>query len=82
MLTCLTALIQLGTLLDNAGKFGELVHRGTIEAVVAKYPREGWSGCFAGTVREEIGLKPWANSTRIEGFAEAVEGNELMKKWD
>jgi cyanamide hydratase len=68
--------------LDNAGLHPELVHQETIENVVKAYPRNGWTGCFASVVRKECELKPWANTTRIEGFAEMVEGNELMRPYD
>ncbi|KAL1635101.1 hypothetical protein SLS56_001853 [Neofusicoccum ribis] len=81
-ISCVGLLVQLATLLDNAGKFKDLVHPETIKNVVEKYPRNGWSGCFAKTIREEIGLKPWAHSTAIDGFAEMVEDNELMKEYD
>jgi cyanamide hydratase len=33
-------------------------------------------------IREEIGLKPYCHSTVIEGFADLVENNELMKPYD
>ncbi|KAL9107968.1 MAG: hypothetical protein Q9227_007183 [Pyrenula ochraceoflavens] len=82
--TLVTALIQIATILDNVGKFGELVSRETIEAVVKEYPREGWSGCFAETLRKENEVKGWCNSSRLgaEDFPRAVEGNELMAKYD
>lgn len=31
----------------------ELVSKGTIEEVVKAYPRKGWSGCFAKTIKKE-----------------------------
>ncbi|OQO12199.1 hypothetical protein B0A48_02840 [Cryoendolithus antarcticus] len=82
MLTELTAAIHFGTLLDNAGKFAELVDRVTIESVVEAWPRGGWTGCFAHVLREEMGRKPWCNSTRIEGFVGLVEGNGVMAEFD
>ncbi|KAK7611154.1 hypothetical protein IWX49DRAFT_634696 [Phyllosticta citricarpa] len=54
----------------------------TVEAVVREWPRKGWSGCFATTIREEIVLKPWAHSTAIDGFVEMVESNEITKNYD
>lgn len=56
--------------------------KGVIEQAVREYPRNGWSGCFARTIREEIAQKPWCHSTAIPGFAEAVEGNKLMEPYD
>lgn len=80
--TELTAIIQFATVLDNAGMFPELVHRDTIRSIVSEYPRLGWTGCFAEVIRKECGLKPWANTTRIDGFAEMVEDNKLMAEFD
>ncbi|OQO05112.1 hypothetical protein B0A48_08132 [Cryoendolithus antarcticus] len=81
-MTELTAAVHFGTLLDNAGKFVELVDRVTVESVVKAWPREGWTGCFAHVLREEMGRKPWCNSTRIEGFVELVQGNGVMAEFD
>lgn len=66
------------------GANAELVSRATIEDAVRGFPRKGWSGCFAGTVKREVALKPWANSTRLgeEDFPKAVEGNEVMAEYD
>lgn len=75
-------LVQLATVFDNIGGHGELVGREIIEEVVERWPRIGWSGCFAATVREEVRAKPWCHTTSIEGFAEKVEGNELMARWE
>ncbi|KAF1982211.1 cyanamide hydratase [Aulographum hederae CBS 113979] len=82
--TAVGGLIVLSTLLDNVGVgFAEgLVHGRVVEDVVARWPRKGWSGCFARVVREEVGRKPWAHSTVIEGFAEKVEGNKVMEKYE
>ncbi|KAF2144208.1 uncharacterized protein K452DRAFT_223529 [Aplosporella prunicola CBS 121167] len=82
MISCVGLLVQLATMFDNMGDFKELVHPDTIKNVVEKYPRNGWSGCFGKTIREEIALKPWAHSTAIDNFAEMVEGNELMKPYE
>ena len=82
MVTALTASILFATLLDNAGRWVELVHKDTIEAVVMRWPRKGWTGCFADVVRKEIATKPWSNSTRIVGFADIVEENEVMRPYD
>ncbi len=61
-----------------------LVHVKTIENVVAAFPRKGWSGCFAGTIREENAAKPWAHTKHLgeKAFPEGVEGNELMAPYD
>lgn len=82
MVSTLTAIIHFATVLDNAGLHGELVAQGTIESVVKAFPREEWTGCFASVVRKECQVKPWSNTTRIEGFAEMVEANKLMEPYD
>jgi cyanamide hydratase len=81
--TMLTAITHFATVLDNAGLHAkELVHEETIKTVTGKYPRNGWTGCFAAVVRKECELKPWANTSRIEGFAEMVENNKVMEPYD
>jgi len=78
----LCALIHLVTIFDNIGHNSKLVHKSTIESVTAAFPRNGWSGCFAETIEKEIAAKPWCHSTAIDGFAEAVRGNELMQPYE
>lgn len=81
-ITSLGFVIQIATLLDNAGLQVDLVHPDTIRAVSTKYPREGWTGCFADVVRREIETKPWAHSTAIDGFVEKVEANDVMRPYE
>lgn len=81
-ITTLTAIIHFATVLDNAGLHGELVAKETIESITQAFPRNGWTGCFASVVRKECEIKPWANTTRIDGFAEMVEANHLMRPYD
>ncbi|KAF1993132.1 cyanamide hydratase [Amniculicola lignicola CBS 123094] len=75
-------LIQLATVFDNMGINPHLIDSSTIESVVAAFPRHQWSSCFAATIREEVGLKPWCHTTSIEDFATGVENNKLMYKYD
>jgi len=81
-ITTVGQLIQLATVFDNIGMNPELIHKETIESVTAKFPRNKWSSCFAATIREEIGLKPWSHTTAIGGFGERVESNKLMEPYD
>lgn len=83
-ITFLGQLIQLATIYDNVGKRPELVHQKTRDEVVAKFPRLQWSSCFAKTLRQEIGLKPWAHSTHLGGadFPRGVEQNKLMAPYE
>ncbi len=60
----------------------QLIDTATIESVTTLFPRNKWSSCFAATIREEVGLKPWSHTTSIEGFAEGVEGNKLMEAYE
>ncbi|KAJ8117882.1 hypothetical protein OPT61_g1023 [Boeremia exigua] len=68
--------------LDNAGANPHLIATETIEQVVAKYPRKGWSSCFATCMTKEMDLKPWCRTTAQEGFVESIAGNELMAPFD
>lgn len=72
----------MGCYLDNKGSIKEMVHQGTIDDVTARFPRLKWSSCFATTIREEVGIKPWSHTTALEGFAEGVENNELMAAYE
>lgn len=83
-LTRIGALVQLATIFDNMGENEQLVHRETIDSVVGKWPRMKWSSCFAKTIREENGLKPWAHTTHLgeEDFPVGVENNKLMAPYD
>ncbi|KAF4458843.1 cyanamide hydratase [Fusarium albosuccineum] len=87
-ITFLGQLIQLATIYDNVGdhpnvkKFGEIIHEKTRDEVNKNFPREGWLGCFADTIRREEGLKPWCHTTHIPDFAAKVEGNQLMKPYE
>lgn len=73
-----------GVRTDNMGMHKELVSEETIRNVVKVYPRLGWSKCFAATIREENGLKPWCHTTALgeEEFPNGVLGNELMNKYE
>ncbi|OTB02605.1 hypothetical protein M426DRAFT_74535 [Hypoxylon sp. CI-4A] len=83
-ITFLGQLIQLATVYDNMGVNPQIVDGVTREDVNRVFPRLGWSGCFARTIREENGLKPWAHTTHLgeEEFPDGVQGNELMKPYD
>lgn len=81
-ITELGQIIQLATVFDNVGMNPDLITKDLIEATTSKWKRNGWSGCFAATIREEIGLKPYCHTTAIDRFAEKVEGNSLMQPYD
>lgn len=69
---------------DNMGAHVDLIHRGTIDDVVAAYPRKKWSSCFAATIREENRQKPWCHTTALgeEDFPNGVLGNQLMERYE
>ncbi|KAK4153025.1 hypothetical protein C8A00DRAFT_44029 [Chaetomidium leptoderma] len=80
-------IIQLATVYDNLGARPFLVHETTRADVNRVFPRGGWAGCFAKTIRDEVGAKPWAHSTHLggpsgEAFVNAVEGNLLMAEYE
>jgi len=83
-ITIVGQLVQLATIFDNMGFHKDLVHKETIDDVVKHWPRNGWSGCFAKTIRQENGLKPWAHTTSLgeEAFPDGVLGNKLMEPYD
>ncbi|KAL9599879.1 MAG: hypothetical protein Q9219_003573 [cf. Caloplaca sp. 3 TL-2023] len=83
-ITTIGLLIQLATIFDNMGGHKELVHKDTIEDVTKHYPRNGWSSCFAATIRKENGLKPWAHTTALgeDAFPDGVMNNKLMEPYD
>jgi cyanamide hydratase len=66
------------------GGHAALVHPATIADVTTHYPRNGWSSCFAATIREENSLKPWAHTTALgeEDFPTGVLNNKLMQPYD
>jgi cyanamide hydratase len=74
--------VLIGRILDNVGLNPSYVSKETIESVTAAYPRKKWSGCFAATIREETGLKPWSHTTVIDNFAGQVLGNKLMEPYE
>jgi cyanamide hydratase len=82
-ITTIGLLIQLATQYDNMGYRSGYVHEDTINDVVKRYPRRGWSGCFSKKIREEVGVKPWCHTTALEEkFPRDVENNEVMAPWD
>lgn len=82
-ITFLGQLIQLATVYDNMGNNPELVHPDTKIDVNKTFPRLGWSKCFSATIREEVGLKPWAHTTHLEeDFPRGVENNKLMAEFE
>ncbi|KAK8112723.1 putative Cyanamide hydratase [Apiospora sp. TS-2023a] len=75
-ISLLGQVVQLATVYDNMGLRPGLVHARTRDAVVGKWPRLGWSGCFESVIREEMGLKPWAHTSHLgEAFPKGVKEN-------
>ncbi|CAM1505983.1 Fc.00g116200.m01.CDS01 [Cosmosporella sp. VM-42] len=87
-ITFLGQLIQLATIYDNVGshpdieKYGAIIHTSTRDDVNKTFPRDGWLGCFADTIRQEIQAKPWCHTTHIPDFDKKVEGNQLMRPYE
>ena len=86
-ITELGSLIQFATVFDNMGWYKELVNEETVEDVLERWPRRGWSRCFSEVIRREVGGKPWANTTRLERgereeFSRGVEENEMGRGWE
>ncbi|KAI0546193.1 hypothetical protein F4679DRAFT_558166 [Xylaria curta] len=83
-ITFLGQVIQLATIYDNMGGNPGLIDEVTRLDVNEAFPRKGWSGCFAKTIREENSLKPWAHTTHLgeEDFPEGVKNNSIMADVD
>lgn len=87
-ITFLGQIIQLATIFDNVSdyptikNFDQIIHEATLENVNKAFPREGWLGCFADTIREEERLKPWCHSTHIVDFDKKIEGNKFMAQYE
>lgn len=83
-ITLLGQLIQLATIYDNMGGNPEIIHADTRIDVNKAHPRNGWSRCFAETIREENRIKPWAHTTALgeEDFPNGVLNNQLMAEYD
>lgn len=84
MVTALTALIHFGTLLDNTGQWEQLVHRGTVDDVMAAWPRLRWSACFCAVLHDEGERKPWSHTSSlgVGRFQAAVRANQLMNAYE
>ncbi|PWY79516.1 cyanamide hydratase [Aspergillus sclerotioniger CBS 115572] len=80
-ITFLGQLIQLATIYDNVGEHPQMKDLGGWE-INTRWKREGWSGVFAGVIREEVGVKPWCHSTHVVGFEGLVRGNMLLREWE
>lgn len=87
-ITFLGQVIQLATIFDNVSdhphlpNIKDLVHVETREDAINSFPRTGWLGCFAKTVQNEVGRKPWSHTTHIPGFEEKILGNKLMRQYE
>ncbi|KAJ5746869.1 uncharacterized protein N7511_008565 [Penicillium nucicola] len=81
-LTALGQLLQLATMFDNIGAWADLVHLSTIADVCKHFPRLKWSNCFASTILEETGLKPWSHTTVLGDAPSRVLGNTLMAPYE
>ncbi|KAK9390427.1 hypothetical protein V1515DRAFT_576944 [Lipomyces mesembrius] len=77
-ITFIGLIIQLTTLLDNAGSFLTLISPETIDSVVKLYPRLDWSSCFSKFVATEISVKPWCHSTAVTDFVKVVKENKYF----
>ncbi|CEL04874.1 hypothetical protein ASPCAL05998 [Aspergillus calidoustus] len=78
-ITAVGQLVQLATIFDNTGGHAHLVHEDTVKDVIERYPRLKWSSCFARTVEEEVGLKPWAHTTVLGDFKGHILGNPFNR---
>jgi cyanamide hydratase len=82
-LSAMGAIIQFATLFDNIGKFEGLVHTGSVDDVIATWPRLGWSGCFNAFIEEEGERGPWRHTSVLgfEGFQRKNKENPVMRRF-
>ncbi len=80
-ITQLGLIIQISTVLDNAGfdSVSSLIHSDTLKVVNERYNRDNWLKCFAGVVQKENVLKPWGHTSSlgVEEFPANVLKNPL-----
>ncbi|EMG50965.1 DDI3 Cyanamide hydratase DDI3 [Candida maltosa Xu316] len=78
-ITTLGLILQISTILDNAGLNTELIHGDTLDAVNKAYSREGWLGCFANAIDYENEVKPWGHTSAlgVEEFRNKVLANKF-----
>ncbi|KAI9665510.1 MAG: hypothetical protein M1831_001652 [Alyxoria varia] len=83
-ITAVGACLQFATILDNLSNHSDLIHPDTLREIQENHPRLGWSKCFAATIREENGTKPWAHTTALgeDQFPDGVLGSEFAKKYE
>ncbi len=64
---------------DNIGAHAAWIHADTARAIYDRYPRQGWTGCFAGAMKDEVNVKPWAHTTLFDdaGVWAQVESNPV-----
>lgn len=80
-ITQLGLILQISTVLDNAGidEVSSLIHSDTLRVANEHYSREGWLGCFADAINKENTLKPWGHTSSlgVEEFPTNVLNNPL-----
>lgn len=76
-ITTLGLIIQISTILDNVGKHTQYIHKDTLDYVNRKYPRDGWTSCFAHVIDAENSQKPWGHTSAlgVDAFREDVLAN-------
>jgi len=80
----LAAVLQLGIALDERGEWVELLHQGSVDDVIAAWPRAGYSRLvIKEVVGKEVKRKEWARCT-AEGteWSQNVRGNAALNKYD
>lgn len=78
-ITTLGLILQIATIMDNVGKHLHLIHPDTLDYVNRKFPREGWTSCFALVIDEENKQKPWGHTSAlgVDEFRNNVLANKV-----
>ncbi|ANB12855.1 Ddi2p [Sugiyamaella lignohabitans] len=79
-ITQLGFLLQLTTILDNAGKNTGIIDTQTVYEINEAYPRLDWLNCFANVIDSEYAAKPWCHTSAvgIDHFKNLVLGNNFQ----
>lgn len=65
MLPGRSCLLLQCTITDNVHLHSDLLPASFVAEVHARYPRDGWGGCFKGAMQAEVDAKPWAHASEL-----------------
>ncbi|GLJ24027.1 hypothetical protein SUGI_0457650 [Cryptomeria japonica] len=77
-------LLIFGAHLDVYGEFAPLIHVETIDDVVSRFPRAGFSDVFGGLLEEEVKVKGFCTAAQFvqSGGLDNLKNNRVFAKYD